>query len=154
MKTERILLSPSEWWIGKKDGKLLAVMFAHRGKDGNLNVEWEVLDESNLPVDLIRRNGEEYTFVLPVGLDRRAAVQEECVGVGVDDPESTTDTCALAAGAATDLDTMALAGGICGGEVADGGPVEGIAGHGVCGSENSSTNVRCAPIGAIERRKK
>ncbi len=136
---ERILLSPSEWWIGKKDGKLLVMMFGHRGKDGAINVEWEVLDESNLPVDLVRCDGVEYSFRFPVGVDRHTAVQEVATSFGGNAPERASDTTARAAGTLANFDTVPLAGGICGGEVADGGPVAGISGHGNCGSEISPT---------------
>ena len=116
-------------------------MFAHRAKDGALNVEWEVLDESNLPVDLVRRDGEEYSFVLPVSFDGRAAIQEESVGVRVDDPESASAASPCATEAAADFNTVTLARGVFGVEVPDGGPVAGISGRSGCGSENTPTNV-------------
>ena len=139
---ERILLSPSEWWIGKKDGKLLAMMFGRRGKDGAINVEWEVLDESNLPVDLVRCDGVEYTFLLPVSIDGRTAIQEVTASLGGNTPERTANTGPGASGTLANFDSVPLAGGICGGEVASDGPVAGSSGHGNCGSENSSTNVK------------
>jgi hypothetical protein len=79
---ERILLSPSRWWIEKIEGHLMVSMFARRAANGDLNLEWEVLDESNLPVDLIRRDGSEYSFILPVGCDGHAAVDKVGAGVG------------------------------------------------------------------------
>jgi hypothetical protein len=75
-KQKRVLLPPDAWWVGKKNGVLLAMMFGRMTADGNVSVEWEVLDESNLPVDFVRRDGEEYSFVFPVGLNG-SPVQEE-----------------------------------------------------------------------------
>ena len=64
---KRVLLPPEQWWVGRSGGKLLAMMFGHRAEDGNVHVEWEELDETNLPAEFIQCDDGEYTFVFPVG---------------------------------------------------------------------------------------
>ena len=65
-----------EWWIGKGTGEqkdqLLAIMFTNERGD----VLWEVLDESNLPQDLVGSNNREFRFILPDGLQRSAVAEK------------------------------------------------------------------------------
>jgi hypothetical protein len=140
MLRERILLPPSKWHIFRQKGKVFVMMFAHRAKSSIVNVEYECVEESSLPVGLVRREGAELSFNLPVGNDFVSAIQEVGMGVGLYDGKAVTDPFNRGVGVSADGDSMLLSAGINDGKVPEGGPSGGIGGHDVGGSENSSTN--------------
>jgi len=138
---EKILLNPKDWWIGKNNGTLMVVMFAVRSADGVLNVCWEVLDESNLPVDLVRHDGEEYTFILPVSFDRHAVVKEVGASLRSAAPQVSLDACSVTTGASMNCDSVFLVSGIGGNEMANDRPTGGVVIHGVSDLSGIQSNV-------------
>ena len=142
---ERILLPPSKWYIRRQNGKVLVGMFAHRSKSGMVNMEHEILEESSLPVDLIRRVGSEYSFIVPVALQLNPGVEKVGVSVGTSHNEALVESLDGCGGISPNVDPVLLAGRINDGKVAEGGPIDGVAGHGVGVSENSSTNSLYSP---------
>jgi len=143
-RRERVMLPPSKWWIGKSrtGDKLLVVMFANRAKDGRLDIEYEVVEESSLPVDLIRQIGSEYCFNLTVALQLNTGVEEVGVSVGSRDNETLVGSLDGCFGISPDFDPVLIAGGVHDGKVAEGCPSCRVGGHVDGVSENSSTNVR------------
>lgn len=127
------------WWVGKQEGKLLVTMFGNKMPNGDTAMVWDVLDESNLPVDLIRRDGEEYSFILPVGL-QGSSVEKVGEGGRLDMPVTTADVGAGLSGALADIDAVLSTGSVGNNDVTDGGPVKGVSTH-ADGVLNSSTNV-------------
>ena len=128
------------WWVGKKEGKLLVTMFGNKMPNGETAMAWDVLDESNLPVDLIRRDGEEYSFILPVGL-QGSSIEKVGEGVRLDMPITAADVGAGLSGALADIDAVLPTGSVGNDDVTDGRPVKGVSTHDG-GVLNYSTNAK------------
>jgi hypothetical protein len=139
---KRILMNPSEWCLTYRNGFLFISMFAHPHVDGYLVLDWDILDESKLPVDLIRRDGEKYSFILPILLNGNT-VNEESSSGGLDMQAFTSEAKHGFSGAFPDIDLVSLPGRICDGDLPDKRPVEGISIHNV-GGDCSSANVEVA----------
>ena len=142
-------MPPEEWHIGKRQGKVFVSMFGCRIPDGTFALMWEMVEESSLPVNLVRRCGEEYSFILPVGVEGEIIREKvgSTVNVGAQG-DSINPTCG---GILPHEDTNAFALGVDSEKVTNGGPVEGgDAGHNVFGDLVSSENVQSGGTAATD----
>ena len=152
----KTLLPMRDWWIGKlpdgdPEAPLLAVMFVN---DRN-EVIWEVLDESNLPVDLVRCNGKEYSFILPVSLDGHAIIKEVGASLRTAAPEISLYSCSVTTGTPANCDSVLLGSGVCCNEMTDDRPIGGVVIHSISnlsGILTSNADV-CAPTLKPEHEK-
>ncbi len=122
MKNKKILLSPCDWWIGKKNGQLFVIMFDILHPDDSRSVCWDIVDESNLPKDLVRRDGEEYSFVIGTGLKDGSIIEKVGHPTGYDAPGIAADTITAGTGMLSDGNPATLPGSAGGEKVPADGP--------------------------------